>query len=488
MGIDAGGRRRRRRGVGLCALALVTLVPAPAVAEFPFLAPGYHQRDWIVAEEPGQLEAAHVVLPDASLVVGVEVDGGYELRRFLPQDQRIADGSRLGEPFEKNVHDVAVSGSRLLISQVYDERSFYRLLELDAASGSPLREVFRWPSLFDIRVDPITGGFVLFDCPADKDCFARRSGEVTSDPRTENQLRVVVLDPETGRKTELVADLNQEFGIQHALAISRDGAIVAVGRKESGINLYDRATGLLRGTVPTGAFVSGATFGPPGCFENLLVYTLDDGSIWTVDMNTPGSPSSLLAAAGQGLRYVGGVLSFDLDGRLVTSYGNLAHAEITVIDCRPIPVPPRAAGPAPPPSGGEPPPASSTGQAAGGPSGTGAGTSASGPGAPAPAAPGAPAPGGAAQSATSAQGAAQSAPSSAFGSAAQGASAPQAALADAHEDTPQLGFSASRHDEAVPKAAHVLLAALLLAVAAGAACREPARTLTPAALDRRTRR
>jgi hypothetical protein len=451
----------RRVPSAVVATALFSLAgAAPARAAYPVLGPGYYQRDWLTTSSSGEFESRHTILPDGSLLLLVEPRRDYyELRRFQPEDSRLSDGEVAGRV--GNVDDVKSVAGRIYFSQVYDTvNSYHRLLELDSRTGHAGGELFRWQWAFDIVVDPVTKGFVLFDCPASMDCFTTKGQPAPGVNGTDDYQRVVALDPVTGRKTDLVRDTGRPLGTQYAMALSADGQRIFVGRKESGIDVYERGTGRLLSTIATSAFVARIRFGPPyGCFANRIVYTLDDGSVWTVDPAMPGAPSRLVAATGEALQFNGKELAFDLQGRLVSSEGSLADGHVTVIDCKPIP-PPRNARPAadrPPqqrPQQSDPPPTS--GGRPGGSDGAAGG------------APGPAAPPGSAQTATATQPVSQPVQAGSFGQAMQGASAPQAGLADAPEDTPQLGFSARarRPDPPTPVA---LWAVALLLAAAGAA-------------------
>ena len=469
---------RRHRLVVACVIAAAAVSTAPpASAAFPVLGPGYFQRDWLTTPAAGELSlGADSVQPDGSLLLVVRTAGAVsELRRYRPTDTTVAQGQLVMRDSDStsSLQDVARVRGHLLVSEAYDpDHDYGRLLQVDPHSPAP-RELLRWQDPFDIVTDPITGGLVLFDCPPGVDCFTTKGS--TGVTQNDDERRIVAIDPATHHLTTLVPQTGKDVVGQFGVAISDDGQSIFASHKVSGIDVYARHSGALSGRIPTAALVDWMSYGPShGCFAGQLVYQLDDGSIWSVRPDAALPVSRLVASSAQGLALVAGMINFDLQGRLLAvAARNFGSGSLTRIDCRPVPAPegaPAAQGPtrqshAHPAKAGRQPPAGHPQPPVSGHSPGGA--------------PGPAAPPGSAQTAPGTQPVTQPAQAPTFGHAAQGAAGAQPGLADAAEDTPQLGFSASRRRPHEPAPAAVWFAAALLATAGTAAHRS---------LDRATHR
>jgi len=406
--------------------------------------------EWAIVRSVNEHQVTdHAVAPDGSLIVstGWALDG--YLHHIPAWGGVITEHNRLGpdrytvdgesqNTLELGMRQIEIRGDRLFGLDHYAEYSYKehpyglnshaKLLEFDL-DGRVLREhgdFWNGP----LTTDPRTGDFVLQDVD-------------DTDPFDHDLVRY---DPDTGKRTVLVADSNPSADDPLEVAFSPDGArMFTLHLAATTVDVRERNGDLLY-TMDLGQSMDSIVHGRPDtCFEGMLISTRFDGSVWGVRPG-PNAAPAVLASAGRTAAW--SYTTVAPDGNILSSRLD----EVTLLACPPF------TPPEPPPAPELPEDTAPVEQASGDRQVLAAGNAPGAPGAPGqpgaqpplagPAAPGAPQ----------------------IGSVVQANVAPQVGVADAAEEQPVMSLSASRREPALDTAwmRLALGAVFVTALAAGA--------------------
>lgn len=328
---------KKRRLLGCAAIVLIAATAAlPAAASYRAVSGDLVQWEWATVHTAGKYRVTDLVVRDDGwMIVSTTAYGDGHLHLIPPWGGVLGEATRFGTTElgfrQLELRRGLLYGLHQATERDEEKHAQAELFELNAGTGEIVRRLGRW-WYQDLAVDPATDELLL---------------QTSGGGREPYPHHLVRFDPDRGTTKVVVADNEPRSDRAMEVAFSPDGELLFTANVTDVPPTVDvrRRDGSLLHTLQSGQ-VDDMVMGRPGtCFEEMLLLSRFDGSIWGL-RTAPNSQPVPLATGGRTgvVSYVG----LDRDGFVAAG----RYDNVTLLACAGF-IPPKA--PTTPPAVPPPP-------------------------------------------------------------------------------------------------------------------------------------